>query len=178
MPRNPLTVHDPDPSGFTLCVWDCSCLTLPSRGSFTPWAGRAASQPPSSSGAPPSCFWYVWASGTWERRAHGAVLNLTFIRTSSKSVVCWSVQMRCHRVSWHAVLETKGQRKQEAGCPPPPPSNSALQVSLFPLCYLLPSPGWREEGIFGPLCRCLRRNTVFLLTAAKLLYAQPSRKDK
>lgn len=56
MPRNPLTVHDPDPSGFTLCVWDCSCLTLPSRGSFTPWAGHAASQPPSSSGAPPKLF--------------------------------------------------------------------------------------------------------------------------
>lgn len=53
-PRNPLTVHDPDPSGFTLSLWDCSCLTLPSRGPFTPWAGRVASQPPSSSGTPPT----------------------------------------------------------------------------------------------------------------------------
>lgn len=147
----------PDPSGLTLCVWDCSCFTLPSCGTLTPWAGSAASQSlsfsvPHVAGVADRVHHYlyvVWASVTGERRGHCAVLNLTLIQMSSKSVMSWSMYTRCHHVSWHKVLERKRRRTQEAECPPPLSSNSAHQVSLFHSAIACPLQiGGRKESLF------------------------------
>lgn len=74
----------------------------------------------------------IWYVSGWKRRGHCAVLNLTFIQISSKSVMCWSMCMHCHHASWHAVWERKGQRKREAERP-----HLCLQTQLtrflFPL---------------------------------------------
>lgn len=183
--RNPLTVHDPDPLDlhFLHEIVPFSCFPavvlsphgLPVQHHSLPPLQRPFMQ---LTGFPTSCIWYMSICNRREERP----------LCCAKPHIHTNIFKMCHVLKHLYALTSREltgslrkKRPKKTGGRTTPTSAFKPRSPGFAfstLCHHLPSPDWWEEGFFGPLCCCLHRNTVFLLTVGKLLYAQHSRRDK
>lgn len=173
--RNPLTFHYPDLSGFTLYVQDCSCLILPTYGTFTHFMGWQRSITASL------LSWGPRTADVAIRAPSQLCLVCEFLEEESReaTVLWWTSHTyeyiqnpSCAEACIYTATMWPGTQSQ---VPPSP----ACQVSLF---YSLPPPvltsllGGRN---LWSLLLLLIHITEWLTWCSLLLgviHAQPSRK--
>lgn len=107
----------------------------------------------------------LWISRRGEQRGHCAVLNFTYIGIYSKSLMCWSMYIHCHHVTWHTVLG--------ASKPSLPGFSFLLSATTCPH-----QPAGRQESLVPSAAACTyhREWLTWCSLLLGVIYTQPSRK--